>query len=92
MTNGNGADRVEIQFDREDVLELQYLEEKTSRLQMQMQMLQHQAQQIHNEIEQTKAARKQLISKMNDKYGHDVSRFAIDTDTGIGSGRPAAGA
>jgi len=81
--------KVEIQLTREEVLELQCLEERSSRLQAQMQLLTMQAQQLQTDIQKVDKDKKELLERIESIHGHNVSRFSVDVKTCIASGMAA---
>lgn len=84
--NGNGVRQVELQFERVEVLDLLLAEERKTRLQIQMQLVQQQAQQLQREMEMLERDRNGKVAALSAKYGVNVERFAINTDTNIATG------
>lgn len=87
MSEGNGTPRqVELQFEREEVLELRLLDEQASRARLQMQLIQQQGQRLSEEIKEIEVKRKATVRQLSAKYMVDLNKFSIDTDTNIASG------
>jgi len=86
---GSALEKIEIQLERADVLELRLNEEHSARPRAQMQLLQMQAQQVSNDLQAAEKQKKTLLTRLEAKYEQDISRFAVDLETNIASGMAA---